>query len=325
MSLPPAGWFDDPERRDMFRYWDGTEWTEHRSPKAGPPKYEDDSGTGIIASGWELFKDNWTSLLGIGALTFLGALVGAALMVFSLLSALDPDVFDIADRVLDSGFDANANPADQAFLDSIEFSVSASSVVFGLVGALIASLALLLGTGTSTLFLGAAHQGERVGAGTCFRLAMKRLLRWVGIAMLWSLVGMVPIALLWVLALAVNPILLVVVIPLTIAAVVYFFPIMTIAGAGLFLGPVDRPPFRTALALVKDQWGTVALRVLVVNLVLVAINIALGVVNLIPLIGIVINIVGQFVYYGLQTATSVKLYASVDGPVTEEISPRHGL
>jgi hypothetical protein len=305
----------------MFRYWDGTEWTEHRSPKAGPPQYEDNSGTGIIASAWELFKNNWTSLLGIGALTFLVALVGAALLIVAVISALDPDIFDIADRVLDSGFDADANPEDQAFLDSIEFSFSASFVALALAGSLIATLAIFVGTGTSTLFLGAAHHGQQIGVGACFRLALKRLLRWVGITILWGLVGFLPLVVLWALAFALAPILLVAVIPLTIAAVVYLFPIMTIAGAGLFLGPVDRPPFRTAMALVRDQWGTVALRVLVVNVILLAINIALGVVNLIPLIGILMNIVGQFVYYGLQTATSVKLYASVDGPFSTEISP----
>lgn len=41
----PAGWLDDPEQPDMYRYWDGAQWTENRSPKqqmpppslAGPP------------------------------------------------------------------------------------------------------------------------------------------------------------------------------------------------------------------------------------------------------------------------------------------------
>jgi len=29
--LPPAGWFPDPERAGLWRYWDGTQWTEQRS------------------------------------------------------------------------------------------------------------------------------------------------------------------------------------------------------------------------------------------------------------------------------------------------------
>jgi hypothetical protein len=30
----PADWYDDPMDRSMYRYWDGTAWTDHRSPKA---------------------------------------------------------------------------------------------------------------------------------------------------------------------------------------------------------------------------------------------------------------------------------------------------
>ncbi|WP_445166986.1 DUF2510 domain-containing protein [Mycolicibacterium sp. Dal123E01] len=31
--LPPASWYDDPGNPRMFRYWDGTQWTEHVAPK----------------------------------------------------------------------------------------------------------------------------------------------------------------------------------------------------------------------------------------------------------------------------------------------------
>lgn len=34
-GLPGAGWHDDPEDSAQLRYWDGTAWTEHRSPKVG--------------------------------------------------------------------------------------------------------------------------------------------------------------------------------------------------------------------------------------------------------------------------------------------------
>lgn len=30
---PPAGWFPDPHDANQWRYWDGTQWTEHRAPR----------------------------------------------------------------------------------------------------------------------------------------------------------------------------------------------------------------------------------------------------------------------------------------------------
>ncbi|HET6937970.1 MAG TPA: DUF2510 domain-containing protein [Nocardioides sp.] len=35
MTQTPAGWYVDPEDATQFRYWDGAQWTEHRSPR-GP-------------------------------------------------------------------------------------------------------------------------------------------------------------------------------------------------------------------------------------------------------------------------------------------------
>lgn len=34
-DLPPANWYPDPEVPGQQRYWDGTQWTEHRAPGAG--------------------------------------------------------------------------------------------------------------------------------------------------------------------------------------------------------------------------------------------------------------------------------------------------
>lgn len=36
-SLPPAGWYPDPERKDGRRYWNGSEWTSDRHPAPGAP------------------------------------------------------------------------------------------------------------------------------------------------------------------------------------------------------------------------------------------------------------------------------------------------
>lgn len=35
----PAGWYADPDHRQMQRYWDGGEWTEQWRPAPPPPPY----------------------------------------------------------------------------------------------------------------------------------------------------------------------------------------------------------------------------------------------------------------------------------------------
>lgn len=48
---PPAGWYQDPQGAG-HRYWDGTQWTEHRAPgfpqqPAVPPQTKEDSLTKV--------------------------------------------------------------------------------------------------------------------------------------------------------------------------------------------------------------------------------------------------------------------------------------
>jgi hypothetical protein len=40
MTTPPtpAGWYPDPENSAGLRYWDGSSWTEHRTPAQAPPE-----------------------------------------------------------------------------------------------------------------------------------------------------------------------------------------------------------------------------------------------------------------------------------------------
>src|SRR4051812_19470539 len=36
MTQAPAGWHPDPDDSTQLRYWDGTQWTDHRHPAAAP-------------------------------------------------------------------------------------------------------------------------------------------------------------------------------------------------------------------------------------------------------------------------------------------------
>lgn len=35
--MPAPGWYVDPEQAWTWRWWDGTRWSDHRSPMGAPP------------------------------------------------------------------------------------------------------------------------------------------------------------------------------------------------------------------------------------------------------------------------------------------------
>lgn len=51
-SLPPAGWYADPERAGQERYWDGQAWTDERRPTASVPPPPPASGPGNGGDTW---------------------------------------------------------------------------------------------------------------------------------------------------------------------------------------------------------------------------------------------------------------------------------
>jgi len=50
-QTPAAGWFVDPQDATQFRYWDGSAWTEHRSPRGPATTDELNRVAGDLAEG----------------------------------------------------------------------------------------------------------------------------------------------------------------------------------------------------------------------------------------------------------------------------------
>jgi Protein of unknown function (DUF2510) len=51
MTQTPAGWFVDPQDVTQFRYWDGAQWTEHRSPRGPATTDQLNQAAGDLADG----------------------------------------------------------------------------------------------------------------------------------------------------------------------------------------------------------------------------------------------------------------------------------
>jgi hypothetical protein len=50
-QTPEAGWFVDPQDATQFRYWDGSAWTEHRSPRGPTTTDQINKGAADLADG----------------------------------------------------------------------------------------------------------------------------------------------------------------------------------------------------------------------------------------------------------------------------------
>jgi Protein of unknown function (DUF2510) len=58
----PAGWYADPHDPTQYRYWDGTQWTEHRSPRTATSP----SGQQLTQAGNDLADGISTALNSFG-------------------------------------------------------------------------------------------------------------------------------------------------------------------------------------------------------------------------------------------------------------------
>src|SRR3954469_10556032 len=51
MTQTPAGWYAGPQDATQLRYWDGSQWTEHRSPRGPTATDQVSQAAGDLADG----------------------------------------------------------------------------------------------------------------------------------------------------------------------------------------------------------------------------------------------------------------------------------
>jgi hypothetical protein len=321
MTDVPSGWYDDPEHPEQYRYWDGANWTDHRSPKKAPPAPSNDAGS-MVSEGWSLFVQNWLPVMLIGV-AFVAVVIAVLIAVAVQASnALDPGFFTILERISEPGFDPVNDAGDEAFVDSIVFDPSLGFWVTSVVGVLLISISQGLSIGVAQIHLAAAANNRPFTLGESFRVALRRLPRWIGIYLLWALVSvpvLVVIGVVFAIGAAV-PLLLLVIIPAMIAFVIFGYPYLWIATTSLVLGRLEDPPFRTTVRLIKARgWRAVAWPVLLINLVVLGISFGIAVVGAIPLLGQLIAFVAQIFLYALPAALNIPLWRMIGGSIGDDI------
>ncbi|MEM8706646.1 MAG: DUF2510 domain-containing protein [Actinomycetota bacterium] len=328
MSDVPSGWYDDPEDPSGYRYWDGTQWTEHRSPKSlggrGPsPSTSSDPLGELLSNTLQLLTSTWRGLAVTGAVMAAVTIVSLGLVAVLANDALDPGIFDIVSRVTEPGFSPQLDDSDQAFLDDITFEPGAGFWIVAITAGLTSLVVSYLGLAVATLHLASARAGATTSIGRCLRLAVSRVPRWIGISLLWFLgyLGMVLVAAFVFIALALiaGPLVL-----LPVLAVVPFFiwlyPTIWLMFTALLVGRRERPPFRTTLGLVRSGWGRAALPVLVINLIYFFGGLVLSAIGAIPVVGIVVYFAGSLVMYGFAISANIVLWTQLGGELDPELA-----
>ncbi|MEO0491877.1 MAG: DUF2510 domain-containing protein [Actinomycetota bacterium] len=325
MSDVPAGWYDDPEDSSQYRYWDGSRWTDNRSPRTtaqtGPSGT--DVGGGALSDGWNLFRRNWLAFLAISAASLVLFIVVAAVGFVAINDATDPTLVDIIDRVTDEDFDPVDDPADEAYVEAIEFTPGAGFWV--LVPVLLILVAVLQAfiIGTGAVHVAADHVGRPRALSESLGVAFRRLPRWIGVYLLWFLgyiAASIALTIVVVLLAVISGgLLLLLAIPGVFALVIWLYPTLFMMPTALAVGPTDEPPFRTTFAMMRAGWRQMAWPVLLVNLVLIAISIGLGVLGVIPVLGVLVSLVGNFGIYAYSTCVNVALWTRLGGRIGVDI------
>jgi len=85
---PPAGWYDDPATLGMLRYWEGSQWTEHRAPGSVGTRPAATSGLPAIGTWLGATRDVIKRCLAVAGFAALSVVVISGVMglIFGALS-----------------------------------------------------------------------------------------------------------------------------------------------------------------------------------------------------------------------------------------------
>ena len=309
-STPEAGWFDDPEHPSQYRYWDGNEWTAHRSPKQSPPPPPTSSSiptsaTETVSTAFTLFGQHWVSLLGLAAIAMLGFAAAAVAFVIGLILSFE-------------GSNTLTGP---------DFVFSPIGVVLWIVAA-VGYLGVFAVMGPAfQARIEAGRIGQSTSVGACIGFGTRNWKRtlWRSILLMLtffaSYLVLIPLVLLGIVLGALG---VFVAIVLGFAWFVAVIPALTLATAGVGIAPTGANVISQALSAARKDWALVSGAFYLAYLLVIGLGIASAVVGLIPILGIFANLAISFVSYTVFVIVQHFQWLRIGGEVDPAIAEMTG-
>lgn len=309
-STPEAGWFDDPEHPSQYRYWDGNEWTAHRSPKQSPPPPPTSSSiptsaTETVSAAFTLFGQHWVSLLGLAAIAMLGFAAAAVAFVIGLILSFE-------------GSNTLTGP---------DFVFSPIGVVLWIVAA-VGYLGVFAVMGPAfQARIEAGRIGQSTSVGACIGFGTRNWKRtlWRSILLMLtffaSYLVLIPLVLLGIVLGALG---VFVAIVLGFAWFVAVIPALTLATAGVGIAPTGANVISQALSAARKDWALVSGAFYLAYLLVIGLGIASAVVGLIPILGIFANLAISFVSYTVFVIVQHFQWLRIGGEVDPAIAEMTG-
>jgi len=308
-STPEAGWFDDPEHPSQYRYWDGNEWTAHRSPKQSPPPPTSSSiptsATETVSAAFTLFGQHWVSLLGLAAIAMLGFAAAAVAFVIGLILSFEyPNT-----------------------LTGPDFVFSPIGVVLWIVAA-VGYLGVFAVMGPAfQARIEAGRIGQSTSVGACIGFGTRNWKRtlWRSVLLMLtffaSYLVLIPLVLLGI---ALGALGVFVAILLGFAWFVAVVPALTLATAGVGIAPTGANVISQALSAARKDWALVSGAFYLAYLLVIGLGIASAVVGLIPILGIFANLAISFVSYTVFVIVQHFQWLRIGGEVDPAIAEMTG-
>jgi hypothetical protein len=309
-STPVAGWFDDPEHPSQYRYWDGNEWTAHRSPKQSPPPPPTSSSiptsaTETVSAALTLFGQHWVSLLGLAAIAMLGFAAAAVAFVIGLILSFEyPNT-----------------------LTGPDFVFSPIGLVLWIVAA-VGYLGVFAVMGPAfQARIEAGRIGQSTSVGACIGFGTRNWKRtlWRSILLMLtffaSYLVLIPLVLL---AIVLGALGVFVAIVLGFAWFVAVIPALTLATAGVGIAPTGANVISQALSAARKAWALVSGAFYLAYLLVIGLGIASAVAGLIPILGIFANLAISFVSYTVFVIVQHFQWLRIGGEVDPAIAEMTG-